>query len=167
VGVRGSKSGVARSARTVTRTVATLFALTLGCGTSYQPRPSARLTVVIHHGAAMYVTNGHETPIGPLGGSLESLVAAEPAAAAQAHTARTELAVGVPCYLGGIAGVVVGIAVLSGPVGWVVLGVGAATAGTGLGFMGAGLTHAVDAVNLHNDAVSPVSRAAAVGGPAH
>jgi hypothetical protein len=125
------------------------------------------LTVVIHHGAAMYVTNGHETPIGPLGGSLESLVAAEPAAAAQAHTARTELAVGVPCYLGGIAGVVVGIAVLSGPVGWVVLGVGAATAGTGLGFMGAGLTHAVDAVNLHNDAVSPVSRAAAVGGPAH
>jgi hypothetical protein len=48
----------------------------------------------------------------------------------------------------------------------VVLGVGAATAGTGLGFMGAGFTHAVDAVNLHNDAVSSVPRAAPVGTPA-
>jgi len=43
------------------------------------------------------------------------------------------------------------IAVLSGPVGWVVIGIGAVTAGTGLGFMGSGVTHAVDAVNIHND----------------
>jgi hypothetical protein len=54
----------------------------------------------------------------------------------------------------GLAGVVVGLAVLSGPIGWVAIGVGAVTAGTGLGFMGAGLTHAVDAVNIHNDAAS-------------
>ena len=60
---------------------------------------------------------------------------------------------------------VVGIAALSGPVGWVVLGVGAATAGTGLSLMGAGFTHAVDAVNLHNDAVSSVPRAAPLGAP--
>jgi hypothetical protein len=43
---------------------------------------------------------------------------------------------------------------LSGPVGWVVLGVGAATGGTGLGLLGAGFTHVIDAVNIHNDAVS-------------
>jgi hypothetical protein len=30
--------------------------------------------------------------------------------------------------------------------------VGAASGGTGLGLMGAGVTNAVDAVNIHNDA---------------
>jgi hypothetical protein len=123
------------------------------CGTSYQPRPTARVGVVIHHGAAMYIKNGRETPVGPLGGHLEELVAETPAAAAHAHTAHTQLAVGVPFYLVGIAGVAVSLIALSGPVGWVVIGAGAALGGTGLGFMGSGFTHAVDAVNVHNDAV--------------
>jgi hypothetical protein len=125
-----------------------------GCGTSYRPQASARLAVVIHHGAAMYVKDGRETPVGPLGGRLQDLVAESPDAAAHAHAAHTELAIGIPCYLTGVAGVVVGVAVLSGPIGWVVIGVGAATGGTGLGLMGAGLTHVVDAINVHNDAIA-------------
>jgi hypothetical protein len=110
--------------------------------------------MVIHHGAALYVKDGHELPIGAFSGHLEGLVAEVPAATAHAHTAHTEFAVGVPAYLTGLGGVVIGIAVLSGPIGWVVIGIGAATAGTGLGLMGKGLTHAVDAVNIHNDATS-------------
>jgi hypothetical protein len=41
----------------------------------------------------------------------------------------------------------------------VVIGIGALTAGTGLGFMGSGFTHAVDAVNIHNDAASEMRAA--------
>jgi hypothetical protein len=117
--------------------------LQVACSTTYQPRHTGRVGMVIHHGAAVYVKDGRELPLGPFSGDLEGLVADVPAAAAHAHTAHTQF-----------AGVVVGIVVLSGPIGWVVIGVGAATAGTGLGFMGTGLTHAVDAVNIHNDAAS-------------
>ena len=130
--------------------------LQVACSTTYQPRHTGRVGMVIHHGAAAYVKDGRELPIGPLGGDLEGLVSDVPAAAAHAHTARRQFTIGVPTYMTGLAGVVVGIAALSGPVGWVVIGVGAATAGTGLGFLGAGLTHAVDAVNLHNDASSDI-----------
>lgn len=131
-----------------------LASLQVDCSTTYQPRHSGRVGVVIHHGAAVYVKNGHEVPLGPFGGDLQGLVANVPSAAAHAHTAHTQLAIGVPTYMTGLAGVVVGIVVLSGPIGWVVIGVGAVMAGTGLGFMGAGLTHAVDAVNIHNDIAS-------------
>jgi hypothetical protein len=128
--------------------------LQVACSTTYQPRHTGRVGMVIHHGAAVYVKDGRELPLGPFSGDLEGLVADVPAAAAHAHTAHTQFAIGVPTYMTGLAGVVVGIVVLSGPIGWVVIGVGAATAGTGLGFMGTGLTHAVDAVNIHNDAAS-------------
>jgi hypothetical protein len=101
----------------------------------------------------MYVKNGRRTPVGPLGGDLEQLVTETPAAAASAHRARHQLAIGVPSYAGGLGGVVVGLA-LATPVGWVIVGVGAALAGTGLVFMGAGVTNAIDAVNIHNDAAS-------------
>jgi hypothetical protein len=109
----------------------------------------------------MFVKDGQEQPIGPFGGQLGALVADVPAAAAHAHTAHTRFAVGVPAYVTGLGGVVIGIAVLSGPIGWLVIGAGAATAGTGLGLMGNGLTHAIDAVNIHNDAV-PTIRSAGV-----
>jgi hypothetical protein len=135
------------------RAILIAVALSVACSTSYQPRPNARVGVVIHNGAAMYVKNGRETAIGPLGGGLEELVAEVPAAAVHARTAHTQLAVGIPFYVVGIAGVFIGLVVLSGPVGWVLVGVGASSGGTGLGLMGAGFTHAVDAVNIHNDVV--------------
>jgi hypothetical protein len=123
------------------------------CSTTYQPRHSGRVGVVIHHGAAMYVKDGRELPIGPFSGHLEELVADVPGAAAHAQAAHTQFLVGVPAYLTGLGGVVVGILVLSGPIGWAVIGTGAATAGTGLGLMGAGVTHAIDATNIHNDGI--------------
>ena len=131
----------------------------VGCSTTYQPQHTGRVGVVVRHAAPFYVKDGREVPIGPFGGDLESLVTETPAAAAHARKAHTQLAFGVPTYLTGITGVIVGIAVLSGPVGWVVIGVGALTAGTGLGFIGSGFTHATDAVNIHNDAVSDISPA--------
>ena len=131
----------------------TLACLQVACSTTYQPGRMGRVGVVIHHGAAVYVKDGKEQPIGPFSGHLEELVADVPDAAVHAHAAHTRFAVGVPSYMTGLGGVVVGLALLSGPVGWVVIGAGAAMSGTGLGLMGSGLTHAIDAVNIHNDAV--------------
>jgi hypothetical protein len=129
-----------------------LASLAWGCSTTYTPRPSGHVGLVISRGGAYYVKDGQRTPVGPLGGDLAGVVTASPAAVAQAQAARADLSVGVPCYITGLGGVVVGILAFSGPLGWVVMGAGGAIAGTGLGLMGAGVTHAVDAVNLHNDA---------------
>jgi len=131
--------------------------LQAACSTTYQPLHTGRVDVVIHHAAALYVRDGREVPIGPFGGGLEDLMTDTPAAVAHARKAQTEFLFGVPAYLTGLAGVVIGVAVFSGPLGWLVIGIGAGTAGTGLGFMGAGLTHAVDAVNIHNDATTDCS----------
>jgi hypothetical protein len=108
--------------------------------------------VVIHHAAAMYTRDGRELPIGPFSGDLAGLVSETPVAVAHARRAHTEFAIGIPAYLSGALGVVVGIAALSGPLGWVVIGIGTSAMATGLGLMGAAVTHAIDAVNIHNDA---------------
>jgi hypothetical protein len=125
------------------------------CSTTYQPRPTERVGLVIHHGGAAYTHAGQESAIGPFGGDLEGLVAGQPAAVARARRSRHQLQAGIPAYLGGFGAAVVGL-VLSGPAGWIVLGVGAATAGVGLGLMGAGFTNAVDAINTYNDSVPPL-----------
>jgi hypothetical protein len=108
--------------------------------------------LVIHHGAALYVQDGRELPVGPFSGNLPALVASCPPALEHARIAHRDLAVGASAYLAGAAGLVIGILALSGPPGWVVIGAGATVGGTGIGFLGAGLTHAIDAVNLFNDA---------------
>lgn len=127
--------------------------LAAACSTTYRPRPSARVGLVVHGGGLAYVENGRETPVGPLGGDLPQLVASNPDAAAHARTARAELAAGVPAYLLGVGAVALGLGFLSGPGRWVALGTGLCVGGTGLGLMGAGFTHALDAVNLYNDTV--------------
>lgn len=123
------------------------------------------MRLVIHHGAALYVQDGRELPVGPFSGNLPELVAGCPRAASHARTAHRELAVGTSAYLAGAAGVVVGILALSGPAGWVTIGAGVAVGGTGVGLMGAALTHAIDAVNLFNDAAS-VGPGGSLGPPA-
>jgi len=134
--------------------VLTVALLHGACSTTYQPRRPGQVGVVILHAAPMYVKDGRKVPIGPFGGDLEDLVADTPAAAACAHKAHTQFAVGVPAYLTGVTGVLIGIVALSGPAGWLVIGVGGLTAGTGLGFIGSGVTHTVDAVNIYNDGAS-------------
>lgn len=131
-----------------------LVLLGFGCGTSYTPRPTSRIGLVISHGGPYYLKDGQKFPVGPLGGDLASLVASSPAAVAHARAARADLTVGVPCYVTGLGVVVVGILALSGPLGWLVMGAGGAIGGTGIGLMGVGVTHAVDAVNIHNDATA-------------
>jgi hypothetical protein len=123
---------------------------------------------VIHHGAALYVQDGRELPVGPFSGNLPGLVATCPAALEHARIAHRDLAVGASAYLVGAAGLVIGILVLSGPAGWVVIGTGATVGGTGIGFLGAGLTHAIDAVNVFNDArpAPPSTCRGGSGGPA-
>jgi hypothetical protein len=131
----------------------------LGCASSYRPRADARVGLVIRHGSIAYTKAGREIPVGPFGGDLEGLVSDAPAATAPARRARHQLTAGVPMYVGGLGGVVVGILALSGPVGWIVIGVGAAMGGSGLCLMGAGVTNGIDAVNIHNDAVlAPASK---------
>ncbi|MEP6652810.1 MAG: hypothetical protein ABJA82_05600 [Myxococcales bacterium] len=132
--------------------------LPVACSTTYQPQHTGRVAIGIDHAAAVYVKDGHAVSLGPFSGALEALVAETPAAAAHAHTAHRQFQIGIPAYLVGAGGVIGGVVLLSGPIGWVVIGTGAAALGTGLGFMGAGLTHAIDAMNLHNDAVSAPAR---------
>ena len=40
-----------------------LLALGVGCGTTYQPKPSPRIGWVVHGGTLSYVQNGRETPV--------------------------------------------------------------------------------------------------------
>ena len=134
--------------------VAACAVLSGACGTVYRPEPSARIALVVHGGGAYYLEDGRETPIGPLGGALEPLVAGDADAVASARRARRDLSIGVPAYLVGVAAVVVGL-VIAKPAGWAVAGAGAATAGTGIVLLGAGAVNAVDAVNVHNDRVPP------------
>ena len=136
---------------TAPRALGLLLAVGLGCGTTYQPRPSPRIGLAVRAGTLNYVQNGRETPVGPLGGDLGALVADNPEAAAQARTARTQLVVGVPAYLIGIGVVALGLWLVDGNARWVTAGAGAGVAGTGLGLMGAGFTHLIDAVNIYND----------------
>ena len=125
------------------------------CGSAYQPRPSARVGFVIHYGVALYVKNGQEVPIGPLGGAIEPLVESSPPAAFRAHRAHRQLAFGVPLYVAGVVAVVIGLASSRPPVHWSLIGAGAASGVSGLGLIGAGLTNIVDALNIYNDSVSP------------
>jgi hypothetical protein len=134
----------------------------IGCSTTYRPRSTGRVGLVVQHGGAMWEKDGRQVPIGPLGGDLEGLVSDVPVAAATAHRSRRQLTVGVPVYAGGIGVVVTGLA-LSGPLGWALLGLGAAAAATGLCVIGAGFTNAVDAVNIHNDVTA--ARPAVAPGP--
>lgn len=138
-----------------------LLWLLAACSTTYQPKHTGRVALGIHHAAAVYVKDGQAKAVGPFSGELPGLVAETPAAAVQAHRANRQFQIGIPFYLTGVGGVLVGAIVLSGPVGWLVLGGAVSVLATGLGFMGAGLTNAIDAVNIHNDAISearPASR---------
>jgi len=110
---------------------------------------------VIHHGAAFYVKDGREVPIGPLGGALEPLIETSPAAVAHARRASRQLSVGVPLYLLSAAAIITGIASSRAPVRWSLIGAGAAGAGTGLSLMGAGVTNLIDAVNIYNGTAAP------------
>ena len=146
-----------------------LLALAVGycstaCGTAYQPRPSSRIAIVIHHGAAFYVKNGQEVVVGPFGGALEPLVASSPPALARAHRAYLKLSFGVPLYVSGAASVLVGLVTSRVPLKLTLIAAGAASAGTGLGLIGSGFLNAVDAVNIYNDSVAASSSAASSSG---
>lgn len=151
--MRWSLARTERSKLTLALTVV-LWGVAPACGTAYQPAPTARIGLVIHHGGMFYVKDGREVPLGPLGGTLEPLVATCAPAASRAHRAHQQFMFGVPLYGGGLVTVAIGLALSWTPVGWIVIGAGAASGFTGLGLIGAGVTNTVDAVNIHNDAAA-------------
>jgi hypothetical protein len=122
------------------------------CGTAYRPKPTPRLTLIVEHGGVAFLKNGHASPVSPLGGDLPELVAADADAVRAARRARHQLAFGVPAYVLGFAGVLVGLS-LGKPAKWPVVAGGAVLGVSGLASMGAGATNAIDAVNRYNDAV--------------
>jgi len=130
------------------------------CSTSYQPRANGQVGLIIRHGAAIYVKDGQEVPIGPFGGALEPLLASVPSAARMAHRSHNQLAAGVPLYVGGVAALVLRVFLLRHWEGTAALGAGATSTVAGLSLIGAGFTNAVDAVNTYNDAVVSSSRVA-------
>lgn len=138
------------------RVWAVLVLAPFGCATNYNPT-GPRISLVIQNGGGYYAKGNTRTPIGPLGGDLQDVVSGSDEAVRYARRARTQLAVGVPMYVVGIASVVVGLAI-SKPTGWVVGGVGVACAGTGMALMGAGFVNAIDAVNVYNAQFSSVTQ---------
>jgi hypothetical protein len=129
-------------------------ALTAGCSTTHQPRPDPGIGLVIRNGGAYYVQNGQLTNVGPFGGDLERLVAASPEAARLAHRGHIELAIGVPLYLIGFAGVFTTLAIVQNDARWPLVAAGGVVTFSGLSLMGAGFTNVLDAINAHNDTVA-------------
>jgi hypothetical protein len=128
--------------------------LAAGCSTTHQPRPDPRIGLVIRNGGAYYVKDGQLTNVGPFGGDLERLVAVSPEAARLAHRGHIELAVGVPLYLIGFAGVFATLAMVQNDARWPLVATGGVVTFGGLTLMGAGFTNVLDAVNAHNDTVA-------------
>lgn len=138
------------------RVLAVLVLAPLGCATTYRPA-GPRIALVVENGGGYYAKGDARTPIGPLGGDLQDIVRGSDEAVRYARRSRTLLAFGVPTYIVGVASVVVGLAIAK-PEGWVVGGAGIACLGTGLGLMGAGFVNAVDAVNVYNAQLPPVTQ---------
>jgi hypothetical protein len=150
------------------------FALS-GCSTSYAPRPTPRVAVVMQGGTPVYVREGRVFPGGGFGGDLHEAVEGNPEAESYAKSYRTGMVAGVTTALVGIASAVGGsvlyLANSSGPenerdgtaqaIGGTMALSGIAAYATGMVIMLHAQPHLWDAVNSYNDGVDkdPNSRA--------
>jgi hypothetical protein len=151
--------------------VAFVAAVCPGCSSTYQPRLSPRIAIVQEAGKPMLVKGDKRYDIGIFGGGLVEAVAGVPLAEEYAESFRNRTIGGLAMNLGGVVVTMSG-AVLMGagfsngagsPDRSVIALTGSTMVVSGLGLMIAGLILGVgapprmwDAINAHNDAVSPV-----------
>jgi hypothetical protein len=72
-----------------------------GCSTSYTPRPSPRVAVVLHGGKPNYVRDGQLYEGGALGGDIDDAVRGNPQAEAHARAYQNGMLAGFLTTLGG------------------------------------------------------------------
>ncbi len=150
--------------------VAFVAAVCPACSSTYQPRLSPRIAVVQEAGKPMLVKGDKRYDIGIFGGGLVEAVEGVPLAEEYAESFRNRTIAGLAMNLGGLvvsmSGAVLMGAGFSNSSGSSDRSVIALTGSTmvvsGLGLMIAGLILGVgapprmwDAINAHNDAVSP------------
>jgi hypothetical protein len=143
----------------------TLCCCAFGCTSSYVPRPSPRLSLIMEGGTYAYVRDGKKYEGGMLGGDLEEAVRGVPAAEEYASQFRTGMTAGLVLTTIGSLGLVGGL-VLTGaeasqttpgqplpPTGLVVCGLGLVTELVGVIVGLNAAPHLFDAINAYNDAL--------------
>ena len=83
-----------------------------GCSTSYVPRPSPRVAVVMKGGTPRYMRDGQLYEGGGFGGDLDKAVRGNPEAEAHAHAYQDGMLAGFLTTLGGAASMGAGAGIL-------------------------------------------------------
>lgn len=139
-----------------------LLYTTAGC-TSYVPRPSSSIRMVMDGGSSQFVKNGAVIQKGALGGSLIEAMKDVPAAQQHARTYRAMNIAGFTVYGVGLLGMVIGGLIWPVSKNYTVP-VALIGSGGGLGVIGLGVVagsgpQLLDAINLYNDSIEPDSKA--------
>ena len=143
--------------------------LVLGCGTSYVPAASPRVSIVMSGGAPGYVRDGETYEGGMFGGDIEEAVRGNPRAEQYAHEYKRGLVTGFALTMLGLAGVAGGVAVVGADTAQSTGGDQLPTAG--LVLLAGGLVvelvgtmvtlgarpHLLDAINAYNDGLLPTA----------
>jgi hypothetical protein len=155
--------------RYATATIAVLVSCSvsssLGCASSYMPRPGPRIAVVMDSGSVAYVRDGKKYEGGLFGGDIEEAVRGNPQAEDYARQYKAGVEAGFLTTMVGVAGLVGGTVVTSveaspsagdraTPVaGLVTVGAGLVLYVTGLIVVLNATPHLYDAINAYNDGV--------------
>jgi hypothetical protein len=139
---------------------------TIGCSSTYIPRPGRRVSAILVEGSPAYVRDGKRYASGAFGGNLEEAVRGNAQAEEYAKEYKTELVAGTTTAMFGVAGMAggmftVGLGAASSnrslPVtGVIIASVGFIVYATGLGVKEGAARHLYDAVNAYNDALPPL-----------
>jgi hypothetical protein len=142
--------------------IAILLCSTFGCASSYVPRPSPRVSLVMDGGGYGYVRDGRKYEGGLFGGDIDKVVQGNPQAEKYARAYKTGMATGFAMTTIGLAGVLGGVTVLGAdasqsqensvpPTGLVIIGAGLFVELIGSILELNAVPHLFDAVNSYND----------------
>jgi hypothetical protein len=145
--------------------VALLAPSSLGCASTYVPRPGPHVALVQDGGTISYVRDGQKYEGGIFGGDIEEAVSGSPRAEAYARDYKSGMTTGFVMTLIGSVGLVGGAAFLGGDEArsstWdstattalIVMLSGLVVELVGAGIAARAQTHLYDAVNVYNDDV--------------
>jgi hypothetical protein len=159
--------------------LAAMGASTLGCSSTYMPRPSPRVSLVMDSGSYAYVRDGKKYEGGLFGGDLDEAVKGNPEAEHYASAYKGGIATGFVLSLVGAVGIGVGAGVAGSELANQPPGSSSVPV-TGLVVMGAGLLvsiigdvvilnaapHLFDAINAYNDGLQAAAPPAPAQAPA-
>ena len=164
------------SERTLAIVLLAATSASLGCSSTYVPRPGPRLSVVLENGAPVLVKQGRRYPMGVFGSGLVEAVNGNPQAEDRASSFRS-------LSIGGFAVGLIGAGAVGASAGLLAYDaannntsvspgiiIGVALGGLAVSLIGSSLSaaaqvHYWDAINIYNDSVEPVWMAPPPGYP--